>query len=188
MQLPFLSACCLLTDRGSTCRVVRDLGGLYDGRRSSDCSAFPTSACSHHRLCGRSTALVVCTCIGSIIILVTERSMRRERLLPPESCCCAHGPRYGPCYTTAAHLFIGRNSNQPAQTYVLDTLVAAVRPRVLSSSWYGSVGPFYALFASRGACGTGDALHLMILLAVAASCCFCCCCSCCCCSAADCCC
>jgi hypothetical protein len=40
----------------STCRVVRDLGGLYDGRRSFDCSASPAvfrpAPCSHHRPTG----------------------------------------------------------------------------------------------------------------------------------------
>jgi hypothetical protein len=62
---PFSFACCLLADRGSTCRLMSRktcmVGGLHDGRRSFGGSASPAvfrpEPCSHHRPTGLVLAL-----------------------------------------------------------------------------------------------------------------------------------
>jgi hypothetical protein len=121
-----------------TCMV----GGLHGRRRSFHCSASPAvfrpAPCSHYRPTGLVRAFYGLARLHMHRIHYSCHGAEHAagKTAASRSCCCAQGPRYGQGFGA---LFIERNDNQPVQRPVLDTLVAAVRPWILSSSWYGSV-------------------------------------------------
>jgi hypothetical protein len=95
---PFPSASCLLTDRESTCRVVRDLyvgRRRFEGRHSFERSASPavfrTAPCSHHRPTGLVWAFhsLACLHMHQIHYSCHGEEQAAGKAAASRSCCCA---------------------------------------------------------------------------------------------------